>query len=187
MTKPNSKNIIMKNFFITLLTLTTAWLFSQLEMLAQAPTITAFSPASAVPGSVVTISGSGFSVNSGDNIVFFGETRATVVSSSVNSLTVNVPIGATFSPIMVINSSVGLAGYSRQNFLPIYSPPKTELTIGEFSPKINIPNGSNQTALTSADLDGDGRIDVATVDSYNNTLSVYRNNVSAGWLSCNAF
>lgn len=110
-----------------------------------------------------------------------------MVSSSNNSLTVTVPIGANFSPVVVINSTIGLAGYNRQNFLPIYSPSKAELTVGEFSPKVNIPNGSNQSALTSADLDGDGRIDVATVDSYNNTLSVYRNNVSAGWLSCNSF
>ena len=65
-----------------------------LTTFAQVPTITGFSPVSAKPGDVVTLTGTNFGATPGNNIVFFGATRATVTVASAISVTVTVPSGA---------------------------------------------------------------------------------------------
>jgi N-acetylneuraminic acid mutarotase len=66
-----------------------------------APTITGFSPTSALVGASVTITGANFADNAAGNIVSFNGTRATVTAASTTSLTVTVPVGATTGKITV--------------------------------------------------------------------------------------
>ncbi|HXB96256.1 MAG TPA: IPT/TIG domain-containing protein [Puia sp.] len=70
-----------------------------LSIVCQAqPRISQFAPTAGAVGTIVTISGSGFSANASADIVYFGATRATVSAASANSLTVTVPAGATYQP-----------------------------------------------------------------------------------------
>ena len=77
---------------------------SALTTFAQVPVITSFTPLSAKPGNAVTLSGTNFNVTPGNNIVFFGATRATVTAASAISVTVTVPSGATYAPITLLNT-----------------------------------------------------------------------------------
>ena len=90
-------------------------LFLYREAMAQ-PAIQSFSPLSAVPGSTITISGSGFSTTPAANIVYFGAVKATVTSATPSTLQVTLPAGATPAPISVTVS--GLTGYSCTEFQP---------------------------------------------------------------------
>jgi hypothetical protein len=66
------------------------------------PDVTGFSPASGAVGATVVISGSGFSTTLTDNeVTFFNGIPATVTASTANSITVEVPSGATDGPITV--------------------------------------------------------------------------------------
>ncbi len=78
------------------------------------PTISSFSPASGPVGTTVTIAGSNFSTTPSNNIVFFGGVRATVTNATSTSLSVTVPMGATYQPISVTVNN--LIGYSARPF-----------------------------------------------------------------------
>src|SRR4051794_40131338 len=83
---------------------------------AQAPTIASFSPASGPVGITVTITGTGFDAVPTNNIVFFGATKAMVTAATANSLTVTVPVGATYQLITELNLTNRLMGYSAKPF-----------------------------------------------------------------------
>ena len=78
------------------------------------PTITSFSPTSAEVGSSITILGFGFSSTLSNNIVYFGATRAKIISAAANALTVIVPNGSTRDFITV--STGGLTAFSSKKF-----------------------------------------------------------------------
>jgi YD repeat-containing protein len=63
--------------------------------------VIAFTPASGVVGTTVTISGAGFRATASQNTVTFNGTAATVVSASATTLTATVPAGASTGPITV--------------------------------------------------------------------------------------
>ena len=99
------------------------------------PVITSFSPTSAKPGDAVTLTGTNFNATPGNNIVFFGATRASVTAASAISVTVTVPSGATYAPITLLNTATRLAASSLRNFTPTYSPAKTAITATDFQAK----------------------------------------------------
>jgi ribosomal protein L21E len=66
-----------------------------------APTITGFTPAQAVVGTSVTITGTNFSTTSGLNTVKFNGVTATVTSATTTELQTTVPAGATTGKITV--------------------------------------------------------------------------------------
>ena len=104
----------MKPFISFLLGLVAATnLFAQ-------PSITAFSPASGTIGSSVTITGKNFNNSIAQNIIFFGATRATVTAASTTSLTVTVPLGATYQYLSVTNLATGLTAYSLNHLMLLY-------------------------------------------------------------------
>jgi len=67
----------------------------------QAPTITGITPASAVAGSSVTITGTNFDTAIANNAVHFNGTVAVVTSATVTQLVVTVPIGGTSGNVTV--------------------------------------------------------------------------------------
>ncbi len=153
----------------------------------QAPIITSFTPQSAKPGDVVTLTGTGFNTTNTDNIVFFGATRATVSAATATSITATVPNGATYAPITLLNTGTSLAAYSLSNFTPIFSPAKTAITAGDFSTKIDFTTGSNPFSVAIGDLDGDGKADLAVANAGSNTVSVYRNTSGSGSIDVGSF
>ncbi len=72
------------------------------------PAIIDFTPKNGPIGTVVTITGSGFSNITSENIVYFGAVKGTVLNSTTNSISVSVPVGATLEPLTVITN--GLVG-----------------------------------------------------------------------------
>ncbi len=143
-------------------------------IVANLPKITSFAPASGAIGSSVVITGTGFSATASQNTVFFGATKATVTATSTTSLTVTVPIGATYQNISVRNSVFGLTGYSSKPFI---------VTLAgniAFANKQNIATGTNSNSVCLGDIDGDGKPDMAVANTGNNTVSVYRNISTSG-------
>ncbi|TAE79470.1 MAG: hypothetical protein EAY81_11205, partial [Bacteroidetes bacterium] len=153
------------------------------------PTITSFTPLSAKPGDVVTITGTNFNTTPANNIVFLGATRATVTAATATNLTVTVPSGATYAPITVLNTSTSLAAYSLANFNPIYSPAKTGITINDFAARVDFTTGVSSALRSAAisDLDGDGQPDLVVTNPSLNTVSVYRNTATNGSIGLGSF
>lgn len=134
--------------------------FSQ-QIYSQIPTITSFSPTSGKVGDVVTISGNNFSPTLSGNKVFFGYTQAIVSSATTTSLTVKVPIGATYEPIKVLNTTSSLIGVSSRPFNPTF-PCSGGLSSSSFADQIEFDGGTGfgSSFLAIDDLDGDGLIDI---------------------------
>ncbi len=149
------------------------------------PFITGFSPAGAVIGASVTISGYNFSATNSNNIVYFGAVRGNVVAATTTSLTVTVPPGATFAPITVTVN--GLIGWSRSPFQPTFIGDGSSLSSASFPASFNITVGSNPYKTVIADLDGDGKPDLLVDNSGNPAISVFRNIGTPGTLSVNSF
>ncbi len=151
------------------------------------PTITSFSPLSANPGNVLTITGTGFNTTATNNVVFLGATSATVTAATATSISIVVPDGATYAPISLTNISTGLAAYSAARFRPIYTPAKSGIVASDFPAKQDFTTGSNPKSVAVGDLDGDGKADLAVVNYASNTVSIYRNISSSGSIGSGSF
>ncbi len=147
---------------------------------AQLPAITSFSPASGAIGSSVTIVGAGFNAAANQNVVFFGATQATVVAASTTSLSVIVPVGATFQYLSVTNLAVNLTAYSAKPFI---------VTLAghiAFLPKQDFATGAAGTqslTVSVGDLDGDGKSDLAVINLWRSMVSVFHNTSAIGTVS----
>jgi len=144
------------------------------------PVVTSFSPLSGIIGSAVTIQGNNFNTVPAGNIVFFGGAKATVTAASAVSLTVTVPYGAAYAPLTVVNTANGLIGYSSGLF-DITSTKTGHIDTTTFAPKVDF-TGYNARQIVLADLDGDGKLDLAG-ESSGATVSVQRNTSTPGNLS----
>lgn len=145
---------------------------SQVMVVGPLPAIFNFTPASGPVGTTVTINGIGFSPIAANNVVMFGDTRATVSSTSTTQITVAVPVGASYKPITVLTD--GLIAYSRIPFLTSYLGwGKIDAT--SFVPKVNFASGTYPYSVALGDLDGDGRIDMVVANYSSHTVSVFRN------------
>jgi ribosomal protein L27 len=149
--------------------------------------ITSFSPLTGNVGATVTIIGTDFNATPANNIVFFGATKATVSAATTTSLTVTVPTGATYAPITVLNTGTNLAAYSFRKFNPTYSPAKTGITTADFSAKQDFTTGTSPYSVAIGDLDGDGKPDLAVVNTSTNTVSVFLNTSTNGSVSSGSF
>jgi gliding motility-associated-like protein len=143
------------------------------------PTITTFSPASGAIGSSVTITGTNFNTTAANNLVFFGDTKATVTAATATSLTVTVPAGATYKYISTTNLGTTLTGYSAKPFIVSF----TSTGILGFSAGVNLPAGVSPYDVVSTDIDGDGKTDLVTTNYGTNTISVFRNTSTTGTAS----
>ena len=151
------------------------------------PVITSFSPASAIPGASVTLTGTGFNTTTTNNIVYFGATRATVTAASATSITVTVPTGATYAPITLLNTGTVFACASLSNFNPIYSPAKANIGLGDFPTRVDLTTGTGPASVAIGDLDGDGKSDLAVANGGSASVSVLRNTASSGSIVSGSF
>jgi YD repeat-containing protein len=94
-----------------------------------------FAPISGPAGTVVTISGAGFSATPSQNTVAFNGTAATVAYSTATQIVASVPAGASTGPIAV-TSPTGLATSSAS--FTVGGPPGSP-SIGGFTPAIGAP------------------------------------------------
>lgn len=149
------------------------------------PAISNFSPNSGSVGTSLIISGASFSATAASNIVYFGAVQAAVLSASTNSLTVAVPSGATYAPITVTVN--GLTASASMPFMPTFAGNGSGITASSFGTPQNLAtlNGPEQTVI--ADLDGDGKPDLIVADTYNNSISIFRNISTNGTLAASSF
>ncbi|RKR04803.1 gliding motility-associated-like protein [Flavobacterium sp. 90] len=150
------------------------------------PTISSFTPQTGPVGTTVIITGANFGATIAENIVFFGGVQATVTAASTTSLTVTVPVSASYQPITVLNGTTLLIGNSSVPFLTTFSPNKGNITIDDLSPIVNIASTPGATyRVAIGDLDGDGKADLAvTSDS---VVTIYRNISVSGTITSSSF
>jgi FG-GAP-like repeat/IPT/TIG domain/Secretion system C-terminal sorting domain/FG-GAP repeat len=149
-------------------------------LLAQ-PVIHSFSPASGYIGTTVTINGSNFSPVASGNIVYLGAVRATILSATASAITITVPSGATYQPISVTTNH--LTAYSSQPFMVKAPAPYPGFLTTSFSSRKDFATGKYPNFITSADLDGDGKSDLVTLNNDSSTVSLFLNTGGSGSLS----
>jgi len=141
--------------------------------------INSVTPLSGPVGTTVTITGTNFSNIIADNKVYLGDVTAPIITAGAASLTVTVPIGASFKPITVTTNKV--VAYANNAFDITFPGNDSGFTANSFDPKIAIQTGANPYNFCITDFDGDGKPDLAvpTVGA----LSVHRNTGSIGNIS----
>jgi hypothetical protein len=148
------------------------------------PVISSFSPSSGAPGTQVTITGTGFNTTAANNLVFFGAVKANVNAATATSLTVTVPIGATYDFITELNTGTTLMASSAQQFMPVFTPQNPSLI---FAPKVDLVAAGDPLTVAIGDLDGDGKPDMAVTNLSANKVSVYRNIAANGSINASSF
>ncbi len=132
------------------------------------PVITTMTPTSGQVGTLVTLTGTGFSTTLNDNQVYFGPTKGNVSSATATQLQVVVPYGANNTPVSVqVNGLTGT--YSRE--FNITSSCSNVINTSSFTNSTQVTSGpSYGTALKDLTQDGKTEILVASYStSYVNT------------------
>ncbi len=167
----------MKTIFLLLAITLSISIFAQ-------PSISSLAPSSGPIGTTVIITGTNFNTIPTNNIVFFGATMATVSAGSTTSLTVTVPIGATYQPISFTDLTTGLTAYSAEPFIVTFC--GSIIDASSFATKVDFTTGLNPWSVSIGDIDGDGKSDLISVNYSSNTLSVFRNTSTPGTVSFDA-
>ncbi|MEM1408876.1 MAG: FG-GAP-like repeat-containing protein, partial [Bacteroidota bacterium] len=166
-------------------------LLSAIVAYSQAPVVSDFTPKIAVVGSSITLTGSGFSNTSTNNIIHFGSVSATVISSSTNSLVVEVPVGSKADKINVLNTVTGLSGQTARNFYPTFDG-GARIIPASFLPHQDLAINEGARTVRMVDVDGDGWLDVVSISRQSigipgQEISIFRNLGTGGTLSSGSF
>lgn len=145
------------------------------------PVIISYAPVAAPVGAEVTITGSNFNPTREKNIVSFGATRGTLLSSSSTEIKVKVPAGASFGTISILDAESGLAVESTREFVPTFT--------GEFKKEsLQLRVGLNEPSIWKAlvqDMDGDNKPDIVT--AHYQGFSVFQNVNQGGDITIESF
>jgi hypothetical protein len=151
---------------------------------AQTPSIATFTPTSGPIGTNVTLTGTNFNSTPINNIVWFGAVQATVTAATSTSLSVTVPMGATYQPISVTIS--GNTAYSNAPFnITFPSTPIIDATA--FATRVDFPTGITPNGTAIVDIDGDSKPDMVVINNGSNTISIYKNTSVSGSVSAGSF
>lgn len=157
------------------------------KTLGIAPIVSSFAPTSGEPGTTVTITGTDFDPVAANNAVYFSGIEGNITSASPTELEVEIPTGARYGLITVINKTTGLLHQSLNPFSPTF-PDGGRIISSSLDSKIDISltGVADIYGLTSADIDGDGWLDVIVSES-GGTTSVLRNLGTGGDLTASSF
>ena len=151
------------------------------------PVIQAVSPSAGIPGTTVTITGSGFSATASQNNVFFGTVPATLQSASSGQIVCTVPVGASLGAIQVLNKDNGLLGESLTPFHVPFADSAANFTPNSFTEGIIVNNGLGiPSGIQGKDIDGDGKPDLVVFmhrAGQGDSLAVLRNTTTGGRFS----
>ncbi|MFZ6013089.1 MAG: FG-GAP-like repeat-containing protein, partial [Bacteroidota bacterium] len=144
--------------------------------------VNTISPLKGPIGTTVTITGANFSTVPSDNIVHFGEVKASVLTATATALTVEVPSGAGYAYISVARGE--LSAYYDLPFNVTYGPGIT-FDGTAFAPPITFTLTTADYDIAVGDIDGDGKPDLLaegnTVDGY-----AFRNTHTGGAISASS-
>ncbi|HTP13413.1 MAG TPA: FG-GAP-like repeat-containing protein, partial [Bacteroidota bacterium] len=168
-----------------LLAIAGTW-FTMGSVVLTAQTITSFTPASAKPGTTVTITGSGFSTTMANDVVFFGAGRGTVTGAGTTSLSVTVPTSATYGPVTVSVIGSGKVATSHTFFDPKFSAGDLDDSAYTISQTVSL--GGTPWDTKMVDVNGDGKLDLLITRSYDGpyatrTVAYLQNTSSGGTIS----
>ena len=152
-----------------------------------APKITNISQLNAEPGTTITLSGYNFNPTASNNMVFFGAVAAIPTTASATTLTVKVPVGASYGTLSILNTANNLSGVSSQYFNPIYSPNTSNITNNAFSASQTIANTYTNYAFQISDVNGDGKPDLITTERSVNSIAIFQNISVSGQINSNSF
>ena len=156
-------------------------------LLTNAPTLISFSPIKAVPGSNVSLTGTGFNPTLSQNTVWIGGAKATVSAATTTSITAKVPVGTTTDYIRILNSGTLQGVQSNQFFVSSYSPAKDSIQSSEIAPKLDLTTLGGPEDIRVSDLDGDGITDVVVANHTAGSISVFKNISFSGNLNITNF
>ncbi|HEX2535277.1 MAG TPA: FG-GAP-like repeat-containing protein [Chitinophagaceae bacterium] len=142
--------------------------------------VTSLQPAAGPVGSTISLKGTGFGTLASEQIVYFGSVRALVSSATAAELKVTVPAGASAGPVTVTRN--GRTAAAPVPFFVTF-PEGGVLEPVSLAPEQTAATGRFPFAVALADLDGDGRTDLATANNANDpasTVSVLRNTGAKG-------
>jgi gliding motility-associated-like protein len=156
-------------------------IYENVNISAPVISLNTVSPLSGPIGSTVTITGSNFSTVTTENIVWFGSVKATVVTATVNQLTVTVPPGAGYAPVSVTKAELTSAYH-----LPFQTTFSSGVTFDNthFAPPVQFTLTSADYDIDMADLDNDGLPDVVAEGApLTGSTSLFRNTHTSGPIS----
>jgi hypothetical protein len=152
------------------------------SLAAQPPTISSFTPTSGPVGTTVTITGTNFSINPAENIVYFGTVKAPVVSSSPTFLIVTAPAGATYHPMTVTTN--GLTAYGYLPFIVTAPDCINARSLNQaFVPVKTYDISYGMQDVAAADLNGDGKPDLLAGSQPPSGLSIFKNTSNPGLIT----
>jgi hypothetical protein len=169
---------------LTVIVLFSVSVQSNAQTCTNVPVINSFEPNTGFIGSLVTIFGANFDSNNiQNNVVYFGSTKAEVISATFGKLEVVVPVGASTAPISVTNQCDRTA-YSKVSFNGIFCPtPLDNQTYNNRSFDLTGVYGAYN--MLSQDLDLDGKPEVVS-SSNGGGLTIAINNSTPGVLNFTA-
>lgn len=145
------------------------------------PTVSNFSPSAGKIGTILTVTGTGFSVTPADNIVFVGHIRANVTASTATTLTVTVPLRISYSNIKVNVSN--LQFFSDKEFNVTFGNGES-ISSSTFNSTGTFTTDDSPSSIEIADIDGDGKPDIGTsIGLGTGEMSFFRNTSTSGTLS----
>lgn len=127
-------------------------------------------------GSIVTLTGSGFSAVPGENLVKFGSIRANVVSATPTELKVTVPVTGKDARISVINTATGQMGMSKHQFSNRYC--VTSYPSFNYGSLHTTPAYTGMKNPNGVDVDGDGIMDIVSGNLVSAEFTVQRGNAT---------
>lgn len=149
---------------------------------AQAPVINSFAPQKAWYGTDVYIQGSGFT-GIDNMVVKFGAGTAKIIEIGATAIRVQVPAGATYGPITVLDKTTGLTAYSPLPFLLTFGGKENAAPQFGAPQKLTLNTGIKIYDTCTCDLDGDGRNDLAGSNEGGTSITTYLNNSTAGTIN----
>jgi hypothetical protein len=149
-------------------------LFIAVGSYAQIPAISNVSVKNLYPKGTIIITGSGFSSNSAQLQVWFGQQKGSILSSTDFTIEVEVPAQATYGNIEVINLTSRRSVKSSFKFLPSFS--GEEFNSTKFAAAVSNTAINELRDLCSCDLNNDGKPDmVATKFSAATDILILQN------------
>lgn len=151
------------------------------------PLISDFTPSSGTPMTSVTISGYNFASARNDNMVFFGGVRGNITNATPTQIAVQVPKGAQYGPITVVNLATGYSVRSTLNFNPLYDNDGDfggKITGTSLGTPIDFPVEGQTKGISLADIDGDGLNDIVRTSG---GVHIFRNLGVTGEITLSSF